>query len=202
MATVIQHVTASMRKTCEGCGRAGQKTTKGLCLTCSAKNRRIRKADHMRVWKGREGLPPYFGMAHASVSATCCECGIDFVRVPSPGKTLQVQVKYCSRSCQKRASDRNRTRARRAKTRGAQAVEKVNVLAVFARDGWRCAMCGCKTPMSARGTIRANAPELDHIVPLSLGGDHSYANTQCLCRACNHAKGARAFGQMNLFPLP
>ena len=32
------------------------------------------------------------------------------------------------------------------------------------------------------------SPELDHIHPVSKGGAHSYANTQCLCRQCNAGK--------------
>ena len=34
---------------------------------------------------------------------------------------------------------------------------------------------------------------------VSQGGDHSYANTQCACRRCNHAEGnASEAGQLPL----
>jgi 5-methylcytosine-specific restriction endonuclease McrA len=69
------------------------------------------------------------------------------------------------------------------------AYEPINVMRVFARDGWRCRMCGVLTPRSLRGTYDACAPELDHIVPLSRGGPHAWHNVQCLCRECNHVKG-------------
>lgn len=69
-------------------------------------------------------------------------------------------------------------------------------LSVFQRDGWRCRFCGIDTPESLRGTHEHNAPELDHIVPLARGGQHSYDNTQCLCRACNGFKSNRTMAEL------
>jgi HNH endonuclease len=63
-----------------------------------------------------------------------------------------------------------------------------NPLAVLERDGWLCQSCGVETPKELRGTFESNAPELDHIVPVSKAGDHSMSNTQCLCRSCNNKK--------------
>lgn len=63
-----------------------------------------------------------------------------------------------------------------------------------------CIVCGKKTPPHRRGTTHRRAPELDHILPLSKGGAHSAANTQCACRECNSTKGARPLGQLLLFP--
>jgi 5-methylcytosine-specific restriction endonuclease McrA len=36
-----------------------------------------------------------------------------------------------------------------------------------------------------------NSPELDHIIPLAKGGDHTKSNVQCVCASCNRKKGAR-----------
>ena len=46
------------------------------------------------------------------------------------------------------------------------------------------------------GTCDPRAPELDHIVPLALGGAHVPENVQDACRACNSAKGATDRGQI------
>jgi endogenous inhibitor of DNA gyrase (YacG/DUF329 family) len=54
------------------------------------------------------------------------------------------------------------------------------------------------TPKSLRGTFVDNAPELDHIIPLSLGGTHTKSNTQLLCRKCNRIKGATSSGQLRM----
>ncbi|HEY2173952.1 MAG TPA: HNH endonuclease [Mycobacteriales bacterium] len=56
--------------------------------------------------------------------------------------------------------------------------------AVFARDGGRCAYCD------------APATSLDHVVPKSRGGSHSWENVVASCRRCNHTKGDRAIAEL------
>lgn len=80
-----------------------------------------------------------------------------------------------------------------------QAVENVNPIKVFERDKWKCQICGVKTPRKLRGTLDDRAPELDHVMPLSLGGAHSYMNTQCACRKCNAEKSNTPPAQPSLF---
>lgn len=78
-------------------------------------------------------------------------------------------------------------------------VENVNPIKVFERDKWKCQICGVKTPRRLRGKYDDNAPELDHIMPLSLGGARSYMNTQCACRKCNSDKSNASPVQPSLF---
>ena len=67
---------------------------------------------------------------------------------------------------------------------------------VFERDKWKCKSCGVQVQ---KNDIYANdAAEVDHIVPLSKGGVHSYSNVQTLCRSCNGKKGSKYMGQMVL----
>ena len=51
--------------------------------------------------------------------------------------------------------------------------------AVFARDGHRCQYCG------------SNAENLDHVVPRSRGGTHTWDNVVASCRSCNSRKEDR-----------
>ena len=51
--------------------------------------------------------------------------------------------------------------------------------AVFGRDGHRCQYCG------------GPAESLDHVMPRSRGGDHSWENVVACCRPCNIRKGDR-----------
>lgn len=52
---------------------------------------------------------------------------------------------------------------------------------VLERDGWRCQGCG-----------RSGWLEVDHIRPLSRGGDHfDLGNLQALCKSCHSRKTAR-----------
>ncbi len=67
--------------------------------------------------------------------------------------------------------------------------EPVNPLTVFEHDSWRCGSCGIATPKELVGNIaEPNAPTLEHIYPVSLGGAHSYKNCGLSCRACNSKK--------------
>lgn len=123
----------------------------------------------------------------------CAECGVSFT--PAYGTKRR---KFCSDKCARRNHKRTARKRERALLRQAQ-VEPVNPIKVFERDGWRCCHCGTRTPRRLRGTYDDRAPEMDHIEPLSQGGEHSYRNTQCLCRRCNAAKSDGAGGQLRLF---
>lgn len=96
----------------------------------------------------------------------------------------------------RRAAKKMEKSIRRMKER--TAAERIDPLAVFARDKWKCRLCGVKTPQRLRGSYEPNAPELDHIIPLAIGGEHTWANVQCACRRCNGLKGAKAQGQLGL----
>ena len=56
--------------------------------------------------------------------------------------------------------------------------------AVFARDGGRCVYCG------------AAATSLDHVVPRSRGGSHTWDNVVSACGRCNHVKADRAVADL------
>lgn len=56
--------------------------------------------------------------------------------------------------------------------------------AVFARDGGRCVYCG------------APATSLDHVVPRSRGGEHSWDNVVSACGRCNHVKADRGIAEL------
>lgn len=126
----------------------------------------------------------------------CRCCGADFV--PLYGDKRSV---FCSTRCCLKQSKREvgKTHRKRARKYGVQ-YQSVNKVRVFNRDGWRCQICGRHTPRRLMGTMSPNAPELDHRVPMSKGGPHTYANTQCACRQCNGEKGnSSSVGQLPLF---
>lgn len=96
----------------------------------------------------------------------------------------------CSDECQAELLRKHKRRGkalRRARLRGTDG-ESFDPLDIFRRDGWKCQACGCWTPEELRGTQHCSAPELDHVVPVSKGGEHTISNTQCLCRTCNQLK--------------
>lgn len=131
---------------------------------------------------------------------TCRWCGNLFLRpVSHTGSTA-----YCSEKCIKSAC-RNRRKEdyhgknrKRAKKYGVEYDLAVKAVIVFERDKWRCSLCGKRTPKQLIGTNFSRAPTLDHIVPMSRGGGHTWDNVQCACRSCNSKKGNRSY-QMSLF---
>jgi 5-methylcytosine-specific restriction endonuclease McrA len=68
-------------------------------------------------------------------------------------------------------------------------VEVVDPRVVFARDQGICGIC--LTPIDP-----ASPWELDHKIPISRGGEHSYQNTQPSHQRCNRAKGAKLLSQL------
>lgn len=57
---------------------------------------------------------------------------------------------------------------------------------VLARDGYSCQYCG------------ARAETIDHVVPRSRGGEHSWGNLVAACRPCNLRKGSRSLHECGL----
>lgn len=56
--------------------------------------------------------------------------------------------------------------------------------ALMHRDGYRCAYCGGK------------AETIDHVVPKSRGGAHSWLNCVASCAKCNHRKADRLLSEL------
>jgi 5-methylcytosine-specific restriction endonuclease McrA len=84
----------------------------------------------------------------------------------------------------KRAYDQKR----RALKAGAT-VESFRSVEIYDRDGWRCGICGKKIRQSLTYPHPMSV-SLDHIVPLSHGGEHSRANTRAAHLKCNVDRGA------------
>lgn len=75
----------------------------------------------------------------------------------------------------------------RARKHGAY-MDTVNVGKVYERDKWRCVSCGCKVERTRHH--QPNRATIDHRIPLSRGGSHTYENCQTMCVMCNSKKEA------------
>ncbi|MCH0555804.1 HNH endonuclease [Streptomyces sp. MUM 16J] len=60
---------------------------------------------------------------------------------------------------------------------------------VFERDGWACGLCEGDVDPKVAWPDPWSA-SLDHVVPMSRGGDHVLENVQCAHLRCNIVKGA------------
>jgi hypothetical protein len=89
-----------------------------------------------------------------------------------------------------------RKKGKQARARSSVKIHNVTSRKVFERDKWRCQLCNIK--VQKNDYLLDNAAEVDHIVPVSLGGVHSYSNVQTLCRKCNQTKSNKYHGQLVL----
>lgn len=93
-----------------------------------------------------------------------------------------------------RATGRRASNKRRAITKNVF-VEVVDPETVFDRDKGRCGIC-------MKAVKKTSDWEIDHIIPISKGGAHSYDNVQLAHMKCNRSKSAKLpKGQPTLFQV-
>lgn len=120
-------------------------------------------------------------------SRCCAECGESYV----PEKWNQ---RYCSAGCKRRRERRDCPSWSRWKRRSYEQLrdrriraglkqERVELPVVAERDGWCCHLCG--------GAVTRRDWSMDHLVPISAGGEHTYANVALAHQTCNSRRGAR-----------
>lgn len=132
-------------------------------------------------------------------SRICAKCQKPF----RAGRRTQSLCVLCSqreirrRRRQMGLDDRGK-HAKRAKRAGVPYVRGISGIKVFRRDGWRCHICKQRTPKHLQGKNQPRSPELDHIIPISQGGSHTWDNVACACRECNGRKSNRILGQLRL----
>jgi hypothetical protein len=116
----------------------------------------------------------------------CLQCDKTFDAFRMKGRI----PKFCGKKCENRAHELRR----RARKRSVF-IEVVSVKKLLKWQHGKCYHCGYKIN-TGKSAPHPKSLTIDHLVPLSLGGDHSYANTVASCWKCNCAiKGARAIDE-------
>jgi 5-methylcytosine-specific restriction endonuclease McrA len=181
--------------TCIDCEIVGEQQATGRnrlrCQPCGEAHRSV--VDAKRPWSERK--------ARRSV-AQCEACGHEYPK-------CRRDQRWCSQRCagpnksgagprgglSPEARERQRlywqakNRRRRAAKRGG-ASEPYTLAEIAKRDQGRCQLCGGQVPMVVK-VPELLAPTIDHIVPVSKGGDDTRANVQLAHFVCNSRKGAR-----------
>jgi 5-methylcytosine-specific restriction endonuclease McrA len=148
--------------------------------------RRRQRPKAFARWRANRGDTPVrdhirTARCEARHAKTCEQCGREFLG--------HGNAKYCSPGCQGAV----RKALRRAR-RYTGEVEVVGLEYVMRRDSGRCQLCRRRVD-AAKNVPHPRAPTLDHIIPLSRGGEHVRANLQLACFACNTVKGNRSAGE-------
>lgn len=137
---------------------------------------------------------------------TCSVCGRQFSIaefIENKGLTLiPTEPKYCSKECEKKHNNRKRkewkkrrgvpdSHRHRAKKYGCAYDPSVTLAKLIKRDGLRCAICGEMCDPNDRSWsdfAGPMSPSIDHIVPMSKGGGHTWNNVQIAHIICNSYK--------------
>lgn len=108
-------------------------------------------------------------------------------------------AKYCSESCIRKAQ-RKRTGNRKHRYKEITVDKDINLYKLAQRDHNQCQICGLFVNWNdfekTDTTIICGDmyPSIDHILPISLGGLHSWDNVQLAHRGCNTRKSNKYIG--------
>lgn len=161
----------------------------------------IRKLGKSKPYRRKKSLERITAKAYTIAKREHCRrCGAGIKQ-----DTKQFCKRHCDR-CNKAARSARNAKLRRlglipkgndrrrARHFGVE-YEPIKRKLVFDAHNWICAYCGIETPERIKGMNKPNSPELDHIMPISKGGPHTYSNVQLLCRACNAIKSDKQLSQ-------
>lgn len=84
---------------------------------------------------------------------------------------------------------RSAVAAYRARRKASPSVERITRHEIYERDGGMCRLCGT--------VLAETASTMDHIIPLSRGGEHTRANIQLACRSCNSRKRDKLMSELD-----
>lgn len=150
--------------------------------------RQCQRCGRWRVYRSGRGrfCSPECAVVDTRAPRPCVSCGEEF----RPKRGSGSKARYCSRQCKQReASARRRGRQGPDLWRG----DRVNALVrrwdIYERDRWICQLCRKRVPKAAV-VPDPKAPTLDHVVPLSCGGEHVVENLQLAHYGCNSRKKA------------
>ena len=186
-------------KPCVECGvPLGRYQGKYCSIRCSnrAKRRKDRKRNpdkrkarrkrQKKIQQERRRLEKNELRSRGAFVKQCPVCDATFDSFTNKGRLKT----YCTKRCENKAQGHRR----RARKRNAF-IEVVSVKKLLKWQDGRCYHCNCKIRLDV-GAPHPKSLTLDHLIPLVLGGEHSYVNTVASCWNCNCTmKGTKAINE-------
>ena len=157
-----------------------------MCRECRASSPKQPRDNRISTEKSCEACRTEFRPHRTSVSPRFCSLSCAG-RVGA--SRLRTYVTPEAKAAAERLRYQRKSDLRRARKLGVE-YEVINRRTVFDRDGWICGICYEPVDPSLRWP-HAESVSLDHVIPLSRGGSHTYGNVQCAHARCNTRKGAR-----------
>lgn len=131
--------------------------------------------------------------ARTGATVPCRVCGVQFQR--GRGKPESCSPEHAKELARERNRRKNRKRRNARQSVGLS--ERYTLAEVALRDGGRCHLCGLRVNTSLDG-MNVKGPTIDHLVPLSCGGDDVMSNVALAHRDCNTRRGVGGLAQLRL----
>lgn len=175
---------------CLVCGETFERTYHHLtthpnaCPVCKDREQRRKKQERERerTLSNQQKRAERFSRHQLIEMRVCAECGTLFI--PKASHIVRCSTK-CTRKAMNRGSD--------SRLNVNNVVDKdITLTKLYGRDNGICQLCGKPCEWEDRetrkdGTVVAGGtyPSIDHIIPLSEGGKHSWDNVRLAHRGCN-----------------
>ena len=121
----------------------------------------------------------------------CPVCGETFV-------TYKAKQNVCSPECRRKHNNRMHSHRKDTRISKDKRIDKISLDVLFQRDHGICHICGKQCDwndytQTDTAFIAGNLyPSIDHIIPVSLGGEDSWNNVKLAHRICNSIKSDNA----------
>jgi hypothetical protein len=173
------------KRICSICGNEYIKVLSSLFCSDECRKEHYRRLEQRRV-----------DSKSIIMTSTCKECGKEF---SYKSYKRIIEKAYCSDKCMHKALRRN-SRHKRRRLIKQSIKETISMDYLIKKYHGRCQICDCKVHRSNGKDWSPNIATIDHIVPVSKGGTHTYDNVQLLCAICNSRKCDNMDGvQLSLF---
>ncbi len=172
------------------------KTDISYCSNCSAVIRF--RSQHCTNCRKEVGWISSYKRRFGNIYGTrkCKQCGKDFEKEFRNKRSV-----FCSTECSDKYSRREQRKKPEYRAKhGIQKRARKNKIKITAidgtitvdylgnRDGWKCGLCRKNLSKKYKNPHPLSIT-IDHIIPLSMGGQHTKANTQLAHNRCNYMKG-------------
>lgn len=178
-------------KECVYCSKKFKSTTQLVYCSDKCRDNNSKTQSKQYYLSNKDKLIQKRKSNFVSVEKECVECGNVFET-----KYGTKRKKFCSDKCAKRYKNRKASINRRVQIRENGSIDyNLSLTKLIKKDKGNCKICGCKVDVkdyvkTKEGHFIAgiNYPSIDHILPVSKGGTHTWSNVQLAHRGCNSMK--------------
>ena len=118
----------------------------------------------------------------------CAECGNKYT-------ASQLGTKYCSGRCANRVGDRTKKARKRLRAEANGVVDTITLDELIIKDGNECYLCSEEFNRNdyvitdeGHFIVGGTYPSIDHVIPVSKGGTHTWDNVRLAHHYCNTVK--------------